>query len=500
MNYSHDTEMDRDWAADQLRRKKNLGSGLPDMPVRRATAALPQVAVAAVQGPVPVGTPPGEATLGSALSALAINAGNPEHVQRICHGLLALLYDKEMHKSTTFLTCLPVHYEFAELKGVEALLAVLRRHGSGTALAALRVLEKLSRTVPREFCVAGGVDVLARCAEVPCQAPRLLEASLRCLHGLTFDTEAKAAVERRGVKDIVRNRVEISSSRAVALFSAYLAPEYFLEALAAKDVELSDLDFGLHQELRASAQARQEFLALNLTAPDTFHYDPEHGKFQLDLSKTRLPWIGTEPDFKSFTFEDWPLYFILFYYIDPRIDDWFPFPHPVKTKFRLPNFDKDQIDYINSVYSINDRLLTDLPFTCQWYADNIDNYTRYQQNHILDQWLAPAARRQSFLSKELRLPVTFPQALVKPPTAEELEVASVCTTLHAAAGARKRCEALRRMAGTLRQHQRSAWSAALKQRFGVETDELHEALELVTEHLEGSADLSDEDGDDDVSD
>lgn len=199
MNYSHDTEMDRDWAADQLRRKKNLGSGLSDMPVRRATAALPQVAVAAVQGPVPVGTPPGEATLGSALSALAINAGNPEHVQRICHGLLALLYDKE---------CLPVHYEFAELKGVEALLAVLRRHGSGTALAALRVLEKLSRTVPREFCVAGGVDVLARCAEVPCQAPRLLEASLRCLHGLTFDTEAKAAVERRGVKDIAEALLE----------------------------------------------------------------------------------------------------------------------------------------------------------------------------------------------------------------------------------------------------------------------------------------------------
>mmetsp|Transcript_757 Transcript_757/g.1654 ORF Transcript_757/g.1654 Transcript_757/m.1654 type:complete len:546 (-) Transcript_757:9-1646(-) len=113
--------------------------------------------------------------------------------------------------------------------------------------------------------------------------------------------------------------------------------------------------------------------------------------------------------------------------------------------------------------------------------------------------LPPAARRQSFLSKDLRLPVTFPQALVKPPSAEELEVASVCTTLHAAAGARKRCEALRRMADTLRQHQRSAWSAALKQRFGLETDELHEALELVTEQLESSADLSDEGTDDDVS-
>lgn len=198
MNYSHDTEMDREWAADQLRRRKNLGSGLPDMPIRRATAALPQVAVAAVQGGL-ISAGPGEATVGSALSALTINAGSAEHVQRICHGLLALLYDKER---------LAVHYEFAELKGVEALLAVLRRHGSGTALAALRVLEKLSRTVPRELCVAGGVDVLARCAEVPCQAPRLLEASLRCLHGLTFDMEGKAAVERRNVREIAEALLE----------------------------------------------------------------------------------------------------------------------------------------------------------------------------------------------------------------------------------------------------------------------------------------------------
>ncbi|CAJ1423003.1 unnamed protein product [Effrenium voratum] len=195
MNYSHDTEMDRDWAADQMRRKKNLVSGLPDMPVRRATAALPQVAVAAVG----LTSPPGEATLGSARSALAINAGNPEHVQRICQGLLALLYDKE---------CLALHQEFAELKGVEAVLAILRRHGSGTALAALRVLEKLSRTVPRELCTAGGVDVLARCVEVPCQAPRLLEASLRCLHGLSFDSEAKAFVARRGVREIAEALLE----------------------------------------------------------------------------------------------------------------------------------------------------------------------------------------------------------------------------------------------------------------------------------------------------
>ena len=94
--------------------------------------------------------------------------------------LLALLYDKE---------CLPVHQEFAQLKapflaltsliscplpfhqGVEALLAILRlvlfccfqalrpadrglrclrRHGGGTALAALRVLEKSRSRLPFE--------------------------------------------------------------------------------------------------------------------------------------------------------------------------------------------------------------------------------------------------------------------------------------------------------------------------------------------------------------
>eukprot|EP00435_Cladocopium_sp_Y103_P060113 s818_g21.t2 len=103
-------------------------------------------------------------------------------------------------------------------------------------------------------------------------------------------------------------------------------------------------------------------------------------------SSRQLPWIGNELDFKSFNFQDWPLYFILFYHIDPRIDEWLPVPHPVKTSFKLPNFDKDQIDFINSGYSINDRLLTDHLFICQWYADNIDKYTRYQHRHIMDIW------------------------------------------------------------------------------------------------------------------
>lgn len=205
MNYSHDSEMDRDWAADQLRRKQNLGrNGLPDMPIRRATSALPQVAVAALRGGLDASTPPGDPTLGSALSALAINAQSADQVRRICDGLTALLSDRDR---------VALHKEFAQLKGVEAVLSILRKHGGEAALSALRVVEKLSRTLPRELCAAGGVDVLARCAEVPGQAPRLVEASLRCLHGLTFDTEAKPLVSRRGVQTLVESLLEEEASR-----------------------------------------------------------------------------------------------------------------------------------------------------------------------------------------------------------------------------------------------------------------------------------------------
>ena len=64
--------------------------------------------------------------------------------------------------------------------------------------------------------------------------------------------------------------------------------EEFLSALSAKDVELSDLDFGLQQELRASPPARADFLALNITTPDALHYDPGKGKLEkIDLTKNR---------------------------------------------------------------------------------------------------------------------------------------------------------------------------------------------------------------------
>ena len=62
----------------------------------------------------------------------------------------------------------------------------------------------------------------------------------------------------------------------------------FQSALAAKDVELSDLDFGLQQELRASPQARADSLAPDITAPDAHHYDPDKWKLQkIDLTKRR---------------------------------------------------------------------------------------------------------------------------------------------------------------------------------------------------------------------
>ena len=61
-----------------------------------------------------------------------------------------------------------------------------------------------------------------------------------------------------------------------------------LQALSAKNIELSDLDYSLQQELQASEQARIDFLALNLTTPGTLHYDPEQGSYQkLDLTKKK---------------------------------------------------------------------------------------------------------------------------------------------------------------------------------------------------------------------
>uniref|UniRef100_A0A7S0AWE6 Uncharacterized protein n=1 Tax=Pyrodinium bahamense TaxID=73915 RepID=A0A7S0AWE6_9DINO len=204
MNYNYDTEQDLDWAADQLRRQKNLGSGLPDMAIRRVTASLTAPQNLTLTSPLAtsVGAPvPEDSTMGSALSALAINSGSPEQCRQICDSLLALLGEKDR---------VALHTEFVQLKGVEALLGVVKTHGGDTCLAALQVLDKLSRTSAREISAAGGIDDIMHCLGVEGQAPRTVEVALRVLHGLTFDNDAKQQVLRRNVRekaeDLVENR------------------------------------------------------------------------------------------------------------------------------------------------------------------------------------------------------------------------------------------------------------------------------------------------------
>lgn len=230
MNYNHDTEMDLDWAADQLRRKKYLASGLPEgVPIRRTTATIPKAAPSRyentlgleVDTPVPPG---GEATLVSALSALAINERSADHCQLICENLVVLLSGQDR---------VTLHAEFVQLKGVDAVLNLVREHmAPATVRAALRVLDKLSRTSAREIAAANGIDVMARCCEKlkdggkahPPQAPRVIEAALRALHGLTFDGEVKRLLLRRGVKELAELFLEEKADE-VDQQGAHASPE-----------------------------------------------------------------------------------------------------------------------------------------------------------------------------------------------------------------------------------------------------------------------------------
>mmetsp|Transcript_19462 Transcript_19462/g.42557 ORF Transcript_19462/g.42557 Transcript_19462/m.42557 type:complete len:245 (-) Transcript_19462:60-794(-) len=194
MNYSFDTEMELDWAADQLRRAKNRDLGLPDTPIRRVTAALHQSLAPPVDPSVSADT-----TLGSAVSALAIHAHNPEHCLRIGESLLALLADRDR---------VALHHEFVRLKGLDLVIDVVKQHNGDSVLVALRILDKLSRTSPRALCTTGGLEsVIERC-EQDRYFPRILEASLRVLHGLSFDLEAKELLLRRGVRGFVESVLE----------------------------------------------------------------------------------------------------------------------------------------------------------------------------------------------------------------------------------------------------------------------------------------------------
>lgn len=123
----------------------------------------------------------------------------------------------------------------------------------------------------------------------------------------------------------------------------------------------------------------------------------------------------------------------------------------------------------------------------------------------------PQARRSCFTHElPLPLPLPFPQAFSPGVTAQgvvgrpgspparlpgdDVEECPAATQLHAAAHA-GRPQALKRMAVVLKSRRRSAWAAAVRDKYGVEADEFQDALETVIEHLECGA--GDDDSDDD---
>jgi len=194
MNYNFDTDMDLDWSADQLRKAKLHSTGLPDVPVRR-------IGIALQQGTDPPTDPAvsRDSTLGNAISGLAIHAHSEDQCRRLCESILTLISERDR---------VTLHAELVQLRGVDHLLAVVKRHGDECVLVALRILDKLSRTSASVICNAGGVDVaLQRCDHLR-ETPRVFEAALRVLLGLTFDNDSKVLLLRRGVRGLAETVVE----------------------------------------------------------------------------------------------------------------------------------------------------------------------------------------------------------------------------------------------------------------------------------------------------
>merc|ERR1719174_2540349 len=186
MNYNFDTEMDLDWAADQLRRAQNANTSLPVTPIRRVTPALHPNAKSCPTDP----SVSQDTTLGNALSALTVHSHNDEQCRRICESILTLLSDRAR---------VALHAEFVRLKGIDLVLATVKRHRDETAQMALLILDKRSRTSARQISAAGGIDIVLLRCEQDKQNTRVLEAALKVLHGLTFDSEVKVLLLRRGV-------------------------------------------------------------------------------------------------------------------------------------------------------------------------------------------------------------------------------------------------------------------------------------------------------------
>lgn len=195
MNYNHDTDQDLDFAASQLRKKQNAHSILEDAPIRRITSALAQSGARIVDPGV---TP--DATLGTALSALDIHGHSEDDCQRIFESILEVMSDRRR---------LELHKELVQLKGLQHILGAIRRHGDACTIVALRLLDKLSRTSARDITAAGGVEVLLERSDMKRESPRVVEAVVRVLLGLTFESDAKVLLLRRGVRGLAESIVEL---------------------------------------------------------------------------------------------------------------------------------------------------------------------------------------------------------------------------------------------------------------------------------------------------
>jgi len=94
------------------------------------------------------------------------------------------------------------------------------------------------------------------------------------------------------------------------------------------------------------------FHQLEIAEEDSFLY-------YFKKSTKSLPMKYNQLEFDSFTFGDWPLYFVLFYHLDSRIDDWPPLPHPGKLPNKLPDFTKiNQTSSTQGTLSVRDSSLT----------------------------------------------------------------------------------------------------------------------------------------------
>lgn len=199
MNYNHDTEHDLQWAQSTLRKKEKFYVGLSDAPVRRISSTLarrekPQGGVSndGLRDIAP------DATIGSALSALAIHAHSAQQVQRLCDSLYEAMTDRDRPK---------VHAEVVEIKGVDLILNAAKTHAKEEAcvLSALRLLQKLTRTSAKEIVQAGGVDILLELVDPDNNPSSVVGAGLHVLHGLTFQNEAKLLLLRRGVRGLAED-------------------------------------------------------------------------------------------------------------------------------------------------------------------------------------------------------------------------------------------------------------------------------------------------------